>query len=90
MDSEDGSILLVRLLFLVVLILLNEFFAASEVALISLKPASIRKLAEASRKGKRLAKLTENSGRFLATVQLGVNLPVSWQVPLLRKRFPIR
>lgn len=70
---EDGSLLLLQLLFLGFLILLNAFFASSEVALISLKPATVRRLGtEGGRRGRRLADLVENSGRFLATVQVGV------------------
>lgn len=70
---EDGSLLLLQLLFLGFLILLNAFFASSEVALISLKPATVRRLGtEGGRRGRRLAGLVENSGRFLATVQVGV------------------
>jgi len=68
---EDGSLLL-QLLLLILLIGINAFFASSEVALISLKPAAIRKLAEESVRGRRLAVLVGNSGRFLATVQIGV------------------
>ena len=70
---EDGSLLLLQLLFLGFLILLNAFFASSEVALISLKPATVRRLGtEGGRRGRRLAELVGNSGRFLATVQVGV------------------
>lgn len=70
---EDGSLLLLQLLFLGFLILLNAFFASSEVALISLKPATVRRLGtEGGRRGHRLADLVGNSGRFLATVQVGV------------------
>lgn len=70
---EDGSLLLLQLLFLGFLILLNAFFASSEVALISLKPATVRRLGtEGRRRGRRLADLVGNSGRFLATVQVGV------------------
>lgn len=62
-----------QLLFLGFLILLNAFFASSEVALISLKPATVRRLGtEGGRRGRRLADLVGNSGRFLATVQVGV------------------
>ncbi len=70
---EDGGLLVLQLLFLGFLILLNAFFASSEVALISLAPATLRKLeAEGSRRGRRLKRLLKNSGRFLATVQVGV------------------
>ncbi len=70
---EDGSLLFLQLLFLLFLILLNAFFASSEVALISLKQATIRRLEqEGGRRGLRVAQLVANSGRFLATVQVGV------------------
>jgi len=70
---EDGSLLFLQLLILGFLIFLNACFAASEVALISLKPATVRRLdQEGGRRGRRLAALAGNSGRFLATVQLGV------------------
>lgn len=71
----DGDSYLFRLFLLFFLILLNAFFAAAEAALLSIKPASVRRLAEeAGARGKRLADLTENSGRFLATIQVGVTL----------------
>ena len=53
---------------LFVLILFNAFFAASEVALISLKPSQIRRLSKRKR-GKIVQKLHSDTGRFLATVQ---------------------
>ena len=65
--------MILQLLFLLFLIALNAFFASSEVALISLKPATVRRLgSEGGSRGRRLAALVENSGRFLATVQVGV------------------
>ena len=73
-DGLDGSSYFLQFLLLIFLIGLNAFFASSEVALISLKPAVVRKLAEASAKGRKLAALLENSGRFLATVQVGVTM----------------
>lgn len=70
---EDGSLLFLQLLFLGFLIFLNAFLTASEVALLSLKPNTVRRLGqEKGKRGRRAAALTENSGRFLATVQLGV------------------
>ena len=62
-----------QFLVLILLIFLNAFFASSEVALISLKQSAVRRLsANGGRRGKRLAQLLSNSGRFLATVQVGV------------------
>ncbi len=59
---------------LVILILLNAFFASSEVAIISLSPIKVRKLAKYGRRGQTLSALFHNSGKFLATVQVGVTL----------------
>lgn len=67
------KLLLIQLTVLVVLILCNAFFAASEVALISLKPSQIRRLSKRKR-GKIVQKLHSDTGRFLATVQVGVTL----------------
>ncbi len=64
-----------QILILLILIGMNAFFASSEVALISLKQSSIRKLIQrGGLRGKALAALTGNTGRFLATVQVGVTL----------------
>ena len=60
---------------LIVLILLNAFFAASEIAVITLNDNKIRKMAEdGNKKAAKLLKLTENSSRFLSTIQIGVTL----------------
>lgn len=65
----------IQLLFLLLLIGLNAFFASSEVALISLKPTVKRRLlSEGGIRAKALKALTDDSGRFLATVQIGVTL----------------
>lgn len=67
--------LFLQILILLVLIGMNAFFASSEVALISLKQSSIRKLIQrGGMRGNALAALTANTGRFLATVQVGVTL----------------
>ena len=70
---QADNVLLYQILILVLLIFLNAFFASSEVALISLKQSAVRRLAaNGGRRGRRLAQLLSNSGRFLATVQVGV------------------
>jgi putative hemolysin len=60
---------------IVILILANGFFAASEIAIVSARRTRLQQQADA---GKRAAKqaidLAEHSDRFLATVQLGVTL----------------
>ena len=60
---------------LVVLILVNAFFAMSEIALISLNDAKLEKQAdEGSKKAKQVLKLTKNPSKFLSTIQIGVTL----------------
>lgn len=62
-------------LLLIVLILLNAFFAASEIAIITLNDNKVRKMAEdGDKRAKRVLKLTKDSSRFLATIQVGVTL----------------
>lgn len=64
-----------QLILLLVLILCNAFFSASEIAIISLNDNKIRKMAEdGHKKARKVLKLTENSSRFLATIQIGVTL----------------
>jgi len=67
--------LFAELLLLLSLILFNAFFAASEIALISLNDNKIKMMAEEGNyKAKLLAKLLSEPGRFLATIQVGVTL----------------
>jgi putative hemolysin len=59
--------------FLVLLfILIGGYFAASEIALVSLRDAQVRRLAEQHRRGPAVARLREDSSRFLSAVQIGV------------------
>jgi len=67
--------LLTAVLVLFLLIFLNAFFAASEIALISLNDNKVKMMAEeGDRKAGLLAKLLGEPGRFLATIQVGVTL----------------
>lgn len=60
---------------LIILILLNAFFAASEIAFISLNDAKIDMQAkEGNKKAKRIKKMLENPSKFLATIQIGITL----------------
>lgn len=65
----------VRILVLIALVLLNAFFAASEIALLSLNDNKIRMMADGgNKKARLLMKLTGEPGRFLATIQIGITL----------------
>ena len=58
---------------LIILILINAFFAASEIAFISLNDAKIDLIAkEGDKKAKKIKKMLENPSKFLATIQIGI------------------
>ena len=57
------------------LILLNAFFAATEIAVISLNTAKLKKQQEAGdRMAGRLLKMAEEPAGFLSTIQIGITL----------------
>ncbi len=67
--------MLSEILILITLILLNAFFARSEIALISLNDNKIRLMAkEGNKTAKILANLLSEPSRFLATIQIGITL----------------
>ena len=60
---------------LVILILINAFFAASEIAYISLNDSKIAKQAkEGNKKAKQIEKMLKTPSKFLATIQIGITL----------------
>ena len=62
-----------RILLLIALTMLNAFFAASEIAFISLNDAKIDMMAkEGNKKAKKIKKMLENPSKFLATIQIGI------------------
>lgn len=59
----------------IVLIALNAIFACAEIAVISMNDAKLAKLAaEGDKRAVRLAKLTNQPARFLATIQVAITL----------------
>ena len=64
-----------EILILGLLILLNGFFALSEIALVSSKRARLEQMKIDGRKGAKTAlRLLENSENFLSAVQVGITL----------------
>ena len=64
-----------QLLILLILILLNAYFAASEIAFISLNDTKIEKQAkEGNKKAKQIETMLKNPSKFLATIQIGITL----------------
>ena len=67
--------MLSQLIILAILILLNAYFAASEIAFISLNDAKIEKQAkEGNKKAKQIEKMLKEPSKFLATIQIGITL----------------
>ena len=55
--------------------MLNAYFAASEIAFISLNDTKIEKQAkEGNKKAKQIEKMLKNPSKFLATIQIGITL----------------
>ena len=70
----DGN-LFVQIGLLIFLIFVNAFFAASEMALVTLNDNKMKKMAEEGhKKAKQIVKLTGEPSKFLATIQVGVTL----------------
>jgi len=62
------------ILVVLVIICIGGFFAASEMALVSLREGQIRSLAKRGRRGQRTARLASDPNRFFSAVQIGVTL----------------
>lgn len=64
-----------QLILQVVLILLNAFFAATEIAVISLNEKKVRALAsEGDKRANKMLKIIESPTQFLSTIQIGITL----------------
>ena len=64
-----------QLLLQLVLIMVNAYFAATEIAVISLNENILRRQAEdGDKKAARLLKIVETPTRFLSTIQIGITL----------------
>lgn len=64
-----------QLLLQVILILLNAFFAATEIAVISLNTTKLKRMSEEGDKtAGKLVKLVEEPAGFLSTIQIGITL----------------
>ena len=74
-DPDPATGIIWQLVLLFALILVNAFFAMSEIAIISLNDNKIEHLAEEGhKKARQVMKLTKNSSNFLSTIQIGVTL----------------
>lgn len=66
---------LLPIIVLIILIFVNAFFAASEIAVISLSEAKLKKqVEEGDKKAAKLLKLTQNPDNFLSAIQIAITL----------------
>ncbi|EAF5665912.1 hemolysin family protein [Listeria innocua] len=73
-DPESQQIIL-QLILIVVLTMLNAFFASAEMALVSLNKNRVKNQAETGdKKAVMLARLVDDPSKFLATIQVGITL----------------
>jgi len=76
MEPDPGPVnLTLQLTLIVLLTLLNAFFASAEMAIVSLNKTRIKLLAEQSnKKAQLLEKLLKEPTKFLSTIQVGITL----------------
>ncbi len=75
MPEDSIGAIVFDLVIVFIFILINAFFSAAEMAVISLNDAKVKKQAEdGNKKAKRILKFIENPATFLATIQVGVTL----------------
>lgn len=73
MEDPSSQNLLLQFLLLLILTLLNAFFSASEMALVSLNRSRVeQKAEEGEKKFIRLLAVLENPNNFLSTIQVGI------------------
>lgn len=77
-DGHDGDNLVnsvpTDIVLVLLLILVGGFFAAAEIAMVSLRESQVRRLAGRGRRGARAARLARDPNRFLSAVQIGVTV----------------
>ena len=62
------------ILLVLAMILIGGFFAAAEMALVSLREGQVRSLSRRGKRGQRTARLAQDPNRFLSSVQIGVTM----------------
>ncbi len=73
MNTGDDSTIPLQLLLVVILTLINAFFASAEIAILSVNDIKIEKMAEdGNKKAKKLLAFLKNSSKMLSTIQVGV------------------
>lgn len=71
----SGGTLLFYIILLILLVFLNGFFAASEMAMVTLNDAKLKLLADdGNKKAKKVQKLLKEPTKFLASIQVGITI----------------
>jgi len=75
MEDPSSQNLLLQFVLLFILTVLNDFFSATEMAMVSLNRARVeQKAEEGDKRYIRLLKVLENPNHFLSTIQVGITL----------------
>ncbi len=75
MDDPDPNSILMQILFQVLLIFLNAIFACAEIAVLSASDVKLSQLVQkGDKRAMRLARLTNQPAKFLATIQVAITL----------------
>lgn len=73
MDEGSGGTITGQLLLILILTMVNAFFAASEMAMVSVDKKKLSSEAEeGNKKAKMLLDLLKEPSRFLSTIQVGI------------------
>ena len=72
--TDDVSNVAVTIALVLLFILIGGFFAAAEMAMVSLRESQIRRLSREGRRGARVQKLARDPNRFLSAIQVGVTV----------------
>jgi putative hemolysin len=62
------------ILVVLLIVLVGGFFAAAEMALVSLREGQVRAISQRGKRGQKAARLAEDPQRFLSAVQIGVTI----------------
>jgi putative hemolysin len=68
------SKVVLQIIVVLIIICVGGFFAASEMALVSLREGQVRALGKRGRRGQKAARLAQDPNRFFSAVQIGVTL----------------
>ena len=75
MDVDPESSIAIQIVLIVVLTLINVYFAASEMAIVSVNKSKIHRLSEeGNKKAKLVEKLLDQPTNFLSTIQVAITL----------------